>query len=192
MVGRTGSGLGGTLTVNGTLVLNGEKPTIAMSTIAFNGTVQYGYAGVQTIAQAINSGAAPSAYTNLTVNSGTTLNETTDVTVSSTLALTSGDITTGANTLTLVEGVTTGGTGDVWGNVKRTGTLVTGKTYSFGNPNVSLSFASATTMPTDVTINLAAGTPSGFANAIGRNYPLRRTAAAATRPRCGCTTWTAN
>ena len=60
----------------------------------------------------------------------------------------------------------------MWGNVKRTGTLVAAKTYSFGNPNVSLNFASATTIPTDVTINLAAGTPSGFANAASRNYAI--------------------
>ncbi len=85
VMGRTSTTAGGTLTVNGTLTLNGATPKIAMNAIALNGTVQYSYAGVQTIAEAINSGASPSAYTNLTVNSGTTLNETTDATVGGSL-----------------------------------------------------------------------------------------------------------
>ena len=123
-----------------------------------------------TSAQTVN-GSGVITFSSLTLNNaGVTINR--DVTVNAALALTSGDITTGANTLTLTEPVTTAGTGNVWGNVKRTGTLVTGKTYNFGNPNVSLNFASATPMPTDVTINLAAGTPSGFANAVSRNYAI--------------------
>ena len=117
-------------------------------------------------------GAATFSFENLTLNNalGCTLDRNVDVTGQ--LALTSGNITTGANTLILTEAATTAGTGDVWGNVKRTGALATAKSYSFGNPNVSLNFTSATTMPTDVTINLAAGTPSGFANAVSRNYSI--------------------
>ena len=126
-----------------------------------------GVASTQTI-----DGTNSISFEDLTIGGtpGCTLNR--DVVVTGQLTLTSGDITTGPNKLTLTEPATTTGAGDVWGNVKRTGTLLTGKYYSFGNPNVSLNFASATTMPTDVTINLAAGTPSGFANAISRNYAI--------------------
>jgi hypothetical protein len=101
---------------------------------------------------------------------GCTLNR--DVVVTGQLSLTSGDITTGANTLTLAEAATTSGGGDVWGNTRRTGTLTVGKVYAFGNPNISLNFASATTMPTDVTINLVAGPPVGFAGAVNRSYTI--------------------
>lgn len=121
VVGRTGSAAAGTLTVDGTLVLTGASPKIAMAVVSLNGTVQYGYAGVQTIAEAINSGAAPSVYTNLIVNSGTTLNETVDATVSG--ALTNGGTirnsnsvsSTGAQSFSLT-GVTmnvTSGTGTI-------------------------------------------------------------------------------
>jgi hypothetical protein len=119
-------------------------------------------------------GANAISFEDLTIGNtlGCTLNR--DVAVTGQLALTSGDITTGANTLTLTEPATTAGTGDLWGNVKRTGTLVTGKAYSFGNPNVSLNFASGT-LPTEITVNLAAGTPAGFTNAVSRSYTLTPT-----------------
>ena len=79
----------------------------------------------------------------------------------------------GANTLALAEAANTAGAGDVWGNVKRTGTLVTGKSYSFGNPNVSLNFASATAMPTDITVNLTNAQPANFGGyAVNRSYAI--------------------
>ena len=120
-------------------------------------------------------GANPVSFENLTLNNslGCTLDQ--DIDVTGQLALISGDIHAGAHTLTLTEPATTAGAGDVSGNVKRTGTLVTGKSYSFGNPDVLLNLTSVTTMPTDVTINLAAGTPSGFANAVRRNYAITPT-----------------
>jgi spore coat protein U-like protein len=101
---------------------------------------------------------------------GCTLNR--DVDVTGQLALTNGDITTGANPLTLAPLATTTGAGDVWGSTRRAGTLTAGKVYTFGNPNISLNFASATTMPTDVTINLVAGPPVGFAGAVNRSYTI--------------------
>jgi hypothetical protein len=125
-----------------------------------------GLAAAQTI-----EGPNPISFEDLTISNalGCTVNQ--DVQVTGLLALTNGDINTGANTLTLGEAATTSGAGDVWGNVKRAGTLVTGKTYSFGNPNVSLNFASGT-LPAEITINLASGAPAGFAKAVGRSYTI--------------------
>src|ERR1035437_1439097 len=65
---RTGSGLGGTLTVVGTLEFTNSSPIIAMTTCTFNGTVVYSLAGIQTLAIAASSGASPFTYTNLTLS----------------------------------------------------------------------------------------------------------------------------
>ncbi len=94
-----------------------------------------------------------------------------DVDVTGELALNSGDIAAGANTLTLALPATTSGIGDVWGNMRRIGPLVTGTCYGFGNPNVSLNFASGT-LPSEITVNLVPGTPAGFANAVSRSYTI--------------------
>ncbi|MBX7233026.1 MAG: hypothetical protein K1X65_01495 [Caldilineales bacterium] len=149
------------LNLGGNLVNNGAALTFASSqAVNLNGTS----------AQSV-SGSGAITFSSLSLNNaaGATLGR--DVTVSTSLALTSGDITTGANTLTLAEAVTTSGNGDVWGNVKRTGTLVTTKTYSFGNPDVSLNFASGT-VPTDVTVNIAQSQPSAFTYAVTRSYTI--------------------
>jgi CSLREA domain-containing protein len=69
---RTGATAGGVLTVNGLLQLSGAAPRVAMSTINFNGTVEYSNAGAQTLAIASLSGANPTTYTNLKLSgSGT-------------------------------------------------------------------------------------------------------------------------
>ena len=125
-----------------------------------------GLASAQTV-----GGTNPISFEDLTISNalGCTVNQ--DVQVTGLLALTNGDINTGANTLILNEAATTSGIGDVWGNTKRSGTLVTGKTYSFGNPNVSLNFASGTP-PAEITVNLASGAPAGFAKAVDRSYTI--------------------
>lgn len=74
VIGRTTSGVGGILNIQpgGTLVLRGAIPRVAMTTITFNGTVQYDTTINQTLLQATNSGAAPDTYTNLVLSgSGT-------------------------------------------------------------------------------------------------------------------------
>jgi hypothetical protein len=175
---------GSAVTIRGHFALNPGSTFISTMTAAMNlggNLVNNGAALTFPSGQAVNlngtsaqsiSGSGPVSFSSLTLNNVAGATCSRDVTVDTALALTIGDITAGANTLTLTEPATTAGAGEVWGNVKRTGTLVAAKTYSFGNPNVSLNFASATTMPTDVTINLAAGTPSGFANAASRNYAI--------------------
>jgi hypothetical protein len=128
-----------------------------------------GLASAQTV-----GGTNPISFEDLTISNalGCVMNQ--DVQVTGLLALTSGDINTGANTLILTEAATTSGDGDVWGNTKRTGTLVAGETYSFGNSNVSLNFASGT-LPAEIAVNLASGKPAGFANAASRSYTITPT-----------------
>ena len=101
---RTGSGVMGTLTVDGNLELNAAAPAIAATTINFNGTVKYNLAGAQNLAIAYNAGANPVVYTNL-------------------IAANSGTKTTAANLVTWVIGTRTTegsgsfalGTGASWG-----------------------------------------------------------------------------
>jgi hypothetical protein len=85
-----------------------------------------------------------------------------------------GDIDTNGNILTLGNSATTTGSGDVVGNVQRTA-FVAGTTYSFGNPNVAINFASATTLPTDVTVTLGKTRPAGFTYSITRTYSIVQT-----------------
>jgi len=74
---RTGTTIGGILTVNGTLILSGVSPSIAMSTISFNGNIIYSKSASQTLAAASNSGADPVIYNNL-ILSGTGTKTTLD------------------------------------------------------------------------------------------------------------------
>jgi hypothetical protein len=158
-----GSGLSGDGSANLSLQDGGTGPGGAMGTIAF-------VSGGQTL-------------NNLTINrTGANASATlgSDVTVGGTLALTSGDIITGSNTVT--QNGTSSGTGDVVGNVKRTGftngpAVTNAKT--FGNPNVQVSFQ-AGTPATDVTVNLVKSVPTGtmsYANAVQRTYTVTQNGA---------------
>jgi ribosomal protein S8E len=112
-------------------------------------------------------------YTDLNVNSGSA-SLSGDVTVDRVLTLAGGDITTGSNTLTLGSSATSSGDYDVVGNVKRS-SFTTGSSYSFGNPNVTVNFASADILPTDVTVTLAKTQPTGFPYAVDRTYTVAGT-----------------
>jgi hypothetical protein len=158
-----GSGLNGDGSANLSLQDGGTGPSGAMGTIAF-------VSGGQTL-------------NNLTINrTGTNASATlgSDVTVGGTLALTSGDINTGSNVLT--QNGTSSGTGDVVGNVKRTGftngpAVTNAKT--FGNPNVEISFQTGTPA-TDVTVNLVKSVPTGsmsYPNAVQRTYTVTQNGA---------------
>ena len=94
-------------------------------------------------------------------------------TVTGQLSLTNGDLTTGSFVLTMPASATSTGSGDVIGNVKRTG-FTTSNTLSFGNPSNTLSFTSGTP-PTEVTVNLVKSAPAGLANAVGRTYTITPT-----------------
>ena len=153
-----GSGFVGSST--STLSLQDGGTNGAMGTFAFTGDLNLGTLTIN------RTGTSPSATlgSNLTVNS--------------TLNLTSGDINTGANVIEMPSGATSTGTGDVVGNVRRTGftngpALTNAK--SFGNPNNQISFQTGTA-PADITVNLAKSVPTGtgfgYPGAVQRTYTI--------------------
>jgi len=90
----TSSAPAGTLTVNGTLRLLGPDPKIAMSSIAFNGIVEYSRSGSspnQNFAIAANSGTNPNTYNNLVLggNGVKTIPASLPVSIFGTLSITS-------------------------------------------------------------------------------------------------------
>jgi len=87
---RTNNSKAGTLTVNGTLKLNGTSPNISMNAIVFDGTVEYAKGGYQTLAIASNSGASPGNYTNLVLSGSGNKTLGVNTTVKNTLTSVSG------------------------------------------------------------------------------------------------------
>ncbi|MGB8647349.1 MAG: Ig-like domain repeat protein, partial [Anaerolineae bacterium] len=150
---------GSTLNVTGNWTNNGTFVPGA-NAVTFNGS------GAQTI-----GGTAASTFNNLIIaNTGITVTLSQNATVNGALTLTS-DLATTSATLTL--GGTCAGTGDVWGVVARSG-LTTGTSYCFGNPNVSLLFASGT-LPNPMTVTLTPGAPVSANTAVQRKYTLTAT-----------------
>lgn len=91
LFGRIASGAnpGGTLLVNGSLRLNGNSPQIAMTTIIFNGVVEYARPNTQSFLTAPVSGAIPNQYSSL-ILSGTSAKTMTFSTIVSDSLLISG------------------------------------------------------------------------------------------------------
>ena len=93
---RTGATSGSTLTVaaGGTLTLTAASPTIAMTTLVFNGTVEYSRAGAQTFANAVQGGSIPLTYTNIKLSGSgakTTLaSQTTSIAANGSLEMSGG------------------------------------------------------------------------------------------------------
>jgi hypothetical protein len=136
----------------------------------FNGngnTVNLNGTGGQTI-----GGTGASNFSNLT-NANTGANNVTlggNINVANVLALGANNINTSTFTLTQPGTGSSTGTGDVIGNVKRTGLLVN-TTYSFGNPLNTIKVESGA-VPVDININLVKSPPVGFAQAINRTYTI--------------------
>lgn len=155
-----GSGFVGSTASTLSLQNGGTGPGGAMGTFAFTSDLNLGTLTIN------RTGASPSATlgSNLTVNS--------------TLNLTSGDINTGANIIDMPSAATSTGTGDVVGNVRRTGFTngpAATNAKSFGNPNNQISFQTGTPPP-DVLVNLVKSQPTGngfgYPNAVQRTYTI--------------------
>ena len=105
--------------------------------------------------------------TSLTVQNsqGVTLNKNTTVTDS---FINYATTLTNSFVITMLPAAVSEGTGDVVGNVRRTG-LVNGVTYSFGNPLNSIRVDSGVP-PTEITMNLTKSAPVDLPNAILRSF----------------------
>ena len=112
---------------------------------------------------------ASGSYDNLEITGSTFLIGNT--TVNGILALTSGNLDVGNATLTMPNTGSSTGTGDVVGNVKRTGFVSGGAPLSFGNPYNTIQINSGTA-PTDITVNLFPATPANFTAAVTRTYTI--------------------
>jgi predicted outer membrane repeat protein len=93
-----------------------------------------------------------------------------DINVSGVLALGTNNIDTSTFTLIMPATGSSTGTGDVIGNVKRTG-LVVNTTYSFGNPFNTIKIESGS-VPTDINVNLVKAAPADFPLAVQRKYTI--------------------
>lgn len=179
VIGRSGSGIGGTLTINSgaLLKLTGVSPTVAMTTITNNGTVEYGASGNQTFMAATNSGAAMSSYSNITI-SGTgvkTLAQATTVTGTTTVN-TGCTLSTGAFTLTNngtanINGsfqINQGGWGGNTGtfNYGTTGTLVFNNTTGAYGVNGTDTWWPTTNGPINVTVQGGGGINMNVARTV--------------------------
>lgn len=173
-MGRLVVNAGGSMDIsNRTLTLTGPGAALsAVGTFTTTGS---------TVVFASTTGAQTTGtvYNNLTINNSAGVTLTGDSTVNGTLALTSGDLDTGAFTLTQPNATASTGTGDVVGNVKRTGTPLVATALTYGNPNnvitlgantlTSLDVRLTRTAPTDASTGIA---NSGFPGAVQRTYVI--------------------
>lgn len=147
------------LSVSGSWTNNGSYSQ-GTETITFNGS-----------SPQIIGGTTSTTFQNLKINGTSTVTLNTNATVPGLLTLNS-DLTTGAAiVLTMPNTGTSSGTADVVGNVKRTGAF--GLTsYSYGNPNTTITFTTPGTSPSDITVKLDKVRPADFNNAIERTYTV--------------------
>lgn len=155
-----GTGYGGDIYLRGNWINNGGTFNPNNRVVSFNG------GGTQTI-----GGTSSTTFDNvLIVNSSGVVNLGINTTFNQKLTL-NADINTGSYTLNLGPSAYSASesTGDVWGTIRRNHAFTSGNTYSFGNPDVQLTFTGGS-MPTDVTVSLAAVLP--FTNAADRTYSI--------------------
>ncbi len=137
--------------------------------VANNNTVNFNGSGAQTIGG--SSALGFTIFHNLTIaNAGTGVSLTQEQRVEGVLTLTN-DLTTGANILIQPATGSSAGTGDVIGNVRRTGFVTGGAALSFGNPLNTIQINSGTA-PTDILVNLVKAAPGTFPTAINRTYTI--------------------
>jgi hypothetical protein len=150
-----------------TLSLSGEVSALVNngSLITTGSTVLYNGTSTQTLAGS-NIG-----YNNLTIDNPSGVFITTNETVNGVLTLNRGDLTIASSfSLTMPASASSTGSGDVIGNIKRTGFTI-GSALSFGNPFNTIRFNSGV-IPADVTVNLIKQVPISFLTSIARTYTI--------------------
>jgi len=107
---------------------------------------------------------------NLFIHSNSTTTLLSDVTYNGNALSNDGRINTGAFTLSVPCTTSWGGSGDVFGNIRRTNLAACpGASIAYGNPFTTIQFASGTP-PTEITVNVSSSAPAGFPDAVMRTY----------------------
>jgi hypothetical protein len=130
------------------------------------------------ITQQLAGGGSWSGSEQLLVNSTTNLNLLSDVTYDGKNFHVLGRADTGTFTLTVPCGVAWTGTGEVFGNIRRTSLSSCSGPIAFGNPFTSIQFSGGTS-PNEVAVNVAPSAPLGFPNSILRTYNITATGGSA-------------
>jgi hypothetical protein len=115
----------------------------------------------------------PATVNHLTLSSASWVMVTlsSDLTVNGALDLASGNLLSASPTLTLGASATCSGSYDVFGTTQRTHTIATDTAYCLGNPNVQVTVAGGSTVPSSLSAALTTGT-APFTGAAERRYTL--------------------
>ncbi len=160
------AGTASKITIAGDLYNNGLLVPGA-STFTFNGSAPLrSLDAAQTI-----GGAQPTTFNNLTVDNPAGVTLGASQMVSGVLSLRGGGLTTAGYTLTLGSAATVSGTHAVVGAVQRTQAFVVGVPYSFGHPNLTITFATVGSV-TSLTVNTQNVAPAGLRPAIPRTVTI--------------------
>ncbi|MFH0991053.1 MAG: hypothetical protein V1799_13675 [bacterium] len=204
VVANTSFGVKGTLSVNAGGVLNPTSGTVTLSngssisnsgTLSFKnlsssgtvninsnftlkgtftntGTINQTSGIFSTAAGAVMNNSGTLSLNNLTIGGATTLND--NATVSGTLTL-DANLTVVGDSLTMSSSAVTGGTADVIGRIRRT-PFTTGTAYTFGNQYTTITFNSATVLPSSIVVKAAIGSsPIEKSDAVHRYYEITET-----------------
>jgi hypothetical protein len=200
-----GIGLGGAVSVGGTLVLTAGTLTLGANTLIISGSSPTRTSGNIDASNAsatlaftnITAITLPASIitgniNNLTINGAGGITAISDFTVNGILNLQSAnasatkgslDMWDGAaiKTLTMGANATTIGMGDVTGIIKRT-TIIPGVTYTFGNELSSANFPDIGTLPTEMSAKVSIGTsPLWRPGAINREVEIIQTGGSGTK-----------
>jgi hypothetical protein len=139
------------------------------ATVIFDGGAPVGSrrpAAVQTI-----GGAQRTTFNGLTIDNPAGVTLAASQTVSGVLNLKAGDLTTAAYTLTLGSAATVTGTHEVVGAVQRTQAFTIGVPYSFGQPNLTITFAQVGGV-TGMAVNAQKSAPDRLRPAVPRTVSI--------------------
>jgi hypothetical protein len=115
----------------------------------------------------------------LLIDTPSTVNMLNSITYAGPILYVWGRLNTGANTLSLSCGLSRQGSGEIIGAIRYTNVSACGGPIVFGSLFTTVQFTSGT-LPTDLTVNVALTTPSGFPNALIRAYTITPVGGSAT------------
>jgi hypothetical protein len=196
-----GIGLGGAISVGGTLILTSGTLTLGANTLTIsgnsptrtNGNIAAGNTSATLIFTNTNAIILPASVfsgnvNNLTINSSGGVTAGSSFTLNGILNLQSANPTAfigalhmGAHTLDLGGSATIAGQGDITGIVRRT-SFVANTTYTYSHQFTSITFPNVGTLPTSMSLKTSIGNAPGWKpGAIKRIYDLIQTGGSGTQ-----------